>query len=73
MRLQPGATATTVQVEDGELLLTDGPFADTKEILGGLFILDAGDLDTALEIAGRLPAARMGGKVEVRPLMEMPY
>ena len=51
-------------------LTTDGPFADTKEILGGLYLLEADDLDVALELAARIPAARMGGAVEVRPLVE---
>jgi hypothetical protein len=72
-RLQPASTATTIRVDDGEMLLTDGPFADTKEILGGFFVFEAGDLDTALELAARIPAARLGGKVEVRPLVEMQY
>jgi hypothetical protein len=51
-------------------LTTDGPFADTKEILGGIYLLEADDLDRALELAARIPAARMGGAVEVRPLVE---
>lgn len=68
-RLQPAATATTVRVADGEMLLTDGPFADTKEIFGGFYLVEAADLDAALELAGRVPAARLGGSVEVRPLM----
>ncbi len=67
-RLQPGETATTVRVRDGETLLTDGPFADTKEIFGGFYIVEADDLDGALELAERIPAARLGGSVEVRPL-----
>ena len=57
-------------MKDGELLLTDGPFADTKEIFGGFYIVEAGDLDDALELAARVPAARLGGSVEVRPLAE---
>jgi hypothetical protein len=69
-RLQPASTATTVRVADGEMLLTDGPFADTKEIFGGFYIVEADDLDGALELAGRIPAARLGGTVEVRPLVE---
>lgn len=68
--LQPADTATTVRAADGELLLTDGPFADTKEILGGFYIVEAADLDGALELAGRIPALRQGGSVEVRPLVE---
>lgn len=69
-RLQPADTATTVRVHDGEPLLTDGPFADTKEIFGGFYIVEADDLDSALELAARIPAARLGGSVEVRPLVE---
>jgi hypothetical protein len=62
-------TATTVRVADGEALITDGPFADTKEVFGGFYLLEADDLDGALEIAARIPAARLGGSVEVRPIM----
>jgi hypothetical protein len=69
-QLQPPESATTVRVEDGRTITTDGPFADTKEFLGGLYLLEADDLDTALELAARIPAARMGGAVEVRPLVE---
>ena len=69
-QLQPVETATTVRVENGETLLTDGPFVDAKEHLGGFIVLEADDLDAALEIAARIPAARMGGAVEVRPLVE---
>ncbi|MEU7835256.1 YciI family protein [Nonomuraea sp. NPDC049129] len=69
-RLQPADTATTVRVQNGEPLLTDGPFADTKEIFGGFYIVEADDLDSALELAARIPAARLGGSVEVRPLAE---
>jgi len=69
-QLQPAESATTVRVEDGKTLTTDGPFADTKEILGGLYLVEADDLDRALELAARIPAARMGGAVEVRPLVE---
>ena len=69
-QLQPVETATTVRVESGETLLTDGPFVDAKEHLGGFCLVQAGDLDAALEIASRIPAARMGGAVEVRPLVE---
>jgi hypothetical protein len=69
--LQPATTATTVRVENGDTLTTDGPFADTKEILGGFFLVNADDLDGALAIAARIPAARMGGSVEVRPIVEM--
>ncbi len=70
-QLQPVETATTVRVEDGRTLTTDGPFADTKEVFGGYFVWEADDLDDALEVAGRIPAARLGGAVEVRPVVEM--
>jgi hypothetical protein len=70
--LQPVAAATTVRVQDGRTLTTDGPFADTKEVFGGYYLLDADDLDVALEVAARVPAARMGGSVEVRPIVEHP-
>jgi hypothetical protein len=69
-QLQPVETATTVRVQDGETLLTDGPFVDAKEHLGGYYLVEADDLDAALEIAARIPAARMGGAIEVRPLVE---
>jgi hypothetical protein len=67
-RLEPGDTATQVRLADGKTLMTDGPFADTKEVLGGLFLLEAADLDEALELAARIPAVRLGGVVEVRPV-----
>src|SRR5918999_1314016 len=69
-QLQPVDTATTVRVEGGQTLLTDGPFLEAKEHLGGYFLVEADDLHAALEIAARIPAARMGGAVEVRPLGE---
>ena len=69
-QLQPAATATTVRVENGKALTTDGPFAETKEVLGGFYLFEAGDLDSALDVAARIPAARMGGSVEVRPIVE---
>jgi hypothetical protein len=69
-QLQPPHTATTVRVQDGETLLTDGPFVDAKEHLGGYCVVEADDLDRALEIAARIPVARLGGAVEVRPLVE---
>jgi hypothetical protein len=69
-QLQPADTATTVRVQDGRMLLTDGRFVDAKEHLGGFYLVEASDLDGALEIAARIPAARMGGAVEVRPLVE---
>ncbi len=60
-------TATTVRVQDGRTLTTDGPFVDTKEALGGYFIFEADDLDAAIELAAKVPAARLGGAIEVRP------
>jgi hypothetical protein len=60
-------TATTVRVHDGKTLTTDGPFVGTKEAVGGWFILEADDLDAAVEVAARVPAARYGGAVEIRP------
>jgi len=68
--LEPAATATTVRVADGETMTTDGPFVETKEMLGGFFLFEADDLDAALELAARIPAARRGGAVEVRPVVE---
>jgi len=61
-------TATTVRVEDGRALTTDGPFVETKEALGGYLFLEADDLDAAIEVAARIPAARLGGAIEIRPL-----
>lgn len=69
-QLQPVQTATTVRVQNGSTLTTDGPFADTKEVFGGYYVFDAANLDEALELAGRVPAARIGGAVEVRPVVE---
>jgi hypothetical protein len=68
--LQPPETATTVRVQDGRTLTTDGPFAETKEALNGYLMFDADDLDAAIELAAKIPAARLGGAVEVRPIME---
>jgi hypothetical protein len=68
--MQPPETATTVRVEDGRTLTTDGPFVTVKEALGGYFVFEADDLDAAIELAARVPAARMGGAVEVRPVAE---
>jgi hypothetical protein len=70
VRMQPPETATTVRVEDGETLTTDGPFVATKEALGGYLFFEADDLDAAIELASRIPAARMGGAIEVRPVVE---
>ena len=63
-------TATTVRVQDGRTLTTDGPFVELKEAVGGYMILEADDLDGAIEVAARVPAARLGGAVEVRPIVE---
>jgi hypothetical protein len=68
--MQPPETATTVRVENGQTLTTDGPFVSVKEALGGYLFFEANDLDAAIELAARIPAARMGGAVEVRPLVE---
>lgn len=68
VRMQPPETATTVRVEDGRALTTDGPFVETKEALGGYLFFEADDLDAAIELAARIPAARLGGAIEVRPL-----
>ena len=66
--LQPTSTATTVRVRDGKTLVTDGPFAETKEQLGGYYLVDAKDMDEALKIAERIPSARYGS-IEVRPVV----
>jgi hypothetical protein len=69
--LQPTRTASTVRVKDGKALTTDGPFAETKEQLGGYYLIDVPNLDEALKWAGRCPGAR-GGSIEVRPIMDIP-
>lgn len=66
-RLQPTSTATTVRVKDGKVMTTDGPFAETREQLGGYYLIEAKDLDTALSIAAKIPSARYGS-IEVRPI-----
>jgi hypothetical protein len=66
-RLQPTTTATTVRIRDGKTLTTDGPFAETREQLGGYYLVEAKDLDTALAIAAKIPGARFGS-IEVRPI-----
>jgi hypothetical protein len=66
-RLQPATTATTVRVRDGKILTTDGPFAETREQLGGYYLIEAKDLDAALSIAARIPGAKVGS-IEVRPI-----
>jgi hypothetical protein len=70
VQMQPPVAATTVRVQDGKTLTTDGPFAELKEAVGGYCFFEADDLDAAIELASRIPAASMGGAVEVRPLME---
>jgi hypothetical protein len=68
--LQPPETATTVRVQDGKTITTDGPFVETKEALNGYLVYEADDLDAAIALAARIPAARLGGAIEVRPIME---
>jgi hypothetical protein len=63
-------TATTVRVQDGKTLTTDGPFVEIKEAVGGYLVYEADDLDAAIELASRIPATRLGGAVEVRPIVE---
>ena len=70
LQLAPPETATTVQVRGGKTLTTDGPFAEIKEAIGGYLHFEAADLDAAIELASRIPAARMGGAIEVRPIAE---
>jgi hypothetical protein len=68
--LQPPETATTVRVQDGRTLTTDGPFVELKEAIGGYLLFEADDLDAAIELAAKIPAASMGGAIEVRPIQE---
>lgn len=70
VQMQDPETATTVRVEDGRTLTTDGPFVAVKEALGGYLFFEADDLDAAIELAARIPAARLGGGIEVRPIVE---
>ena len=70
VQMQGPETATTVRVQDGKTLTTDGPFVEIKEAVGGYCFFEADDLDAAIELAARIPAASMGGAVEVRPLVE---
>jgi hypothetical protein len=73
VQLEPAEMTTTVRLQAGKRLVTDGPFADTKEVFGGIFLFEADDLDAAIELAGRIPAARQeGGAVEIRPVMGRP-
>jgi hypothetical protein len=69
LRLAAPDTATTVQVQDGKTLTTDGPFVELKEAVGGYLLLEADDLDAAIELASQIPAARLGGAIEVRPIV----
>jgi hypothetical protein len=68
--LATASSATTVRVQDGNTLATDGPFAETKEALGGYFLLEAENLDAAIELAAQVPTAKNGGAVEIRPIVE---
>ena len=70
LELAPPDTATTVRVQDGKTLTTDGPFVELKEAIGGFLFFEADDLDAAIELASRIPAARLGGAIEVRPVVE---
>jgi hypothetical protein len=70
LQLADPETATTVRVEDGKTLTTDGPFVEIKEAIGGYLLFEADDLDAAIELASRIPAASMGGAIEVRPIVE---
>ena len=70
LQLDDPQTATTVRVEDGKTLTTDGPFVELKEAIGGYLLFEADDLDAAIELASRIPAARLGGAIEVRPIVE---
>ncbi|MEO8605848.1 MAG: YciI family protein [bacterium] len=69
--LQPSSTATMVRVREGKTLTTDGPYAESREQLGGYYLIDAPDLDEAIKIAARIPSARSGA-IEVRPIMQLP-
>jgi hypothetical protein len=71
-RLAGSSSATTVRARDGASMITDGPYAETKEVLGGYYIIECDDLDKALEAAARCPAVAFGGSVEVRPIIGMP-
>jgi hypothetical protein len=70
-QLRPTATATSVRLRDGKRLITDGPFAETREQLGGFYVIEAANLDEAIEIAARIPSARLG-TIEIRPVVESP-
>jgi hypothetical protein len=70
-RLRPAASATTLRISGGQRLLSDGPFAETKEQLGGFFMIEAKDLDEAVELASKMPHLQDGGAVEIRPIWEL--
>jgi hypothetical protein len=70
LSLQPPETATTVRAQDGTTLVTDGPFVEIKEAIGGYFVFEADDLDAAIDLASRVPSLRRGGAIEVRPIAE---
>jgi hypothetical protein len=70
VQMQPPEAATTVRVQGGDVLVTDGPFVAVKEALGGYCFFEGDDLDAAIELASQIPAARMGGAIEVRPIVE---
>ena len=70
LQLEPPEMATTVRVQDGKTLTSDGPFVEIKEAVGGYLLFEADDLDAAIELAARIPAARLGGAIEVRPIVE---
>ncbi|MDE3064291.1 MAG: YciI family protein [Acidobacteriota bacterium] len=70
-RLRPSADSTTVRVRDGQLTTSDGPFAETKEQIGGYFVVDCANLDEAIGVAAKIPAVHVGGTIEVRPIWEM--
>lgn len=69
VQMEEPATSTTVRVQDGRTLVTDGPFVEMKEALGGYLFYEADDLDQAIELAARIPAARLGGAIEIRPIV----
>jgi hypothetical protein len=70
VQMEDPATSTTVRVQDGKTLTTDGPFVEVKEALGGFLVFEADDLDAAIELAAKIPTARMGGAIEIRPVVE---
>jgi hypothetical protein len=70
LQLEPAGAGKTVRIEGGKTFVTDGPFAETKEALGGYLVFEADDIEAALELAARIPTTRMGGAVEVRPVVE---